>query len=182
NVAAQDLQTSREWREISSSLRRVPSLSQIAEICDRALVHLAALRLQIEKQSAARQADALSELNALTKALEEAAEAARSVLSRLATIARDCQQIFDETDCKFLLDPERKVFTIGYNVSEGHHDNSFYDLLASEARLASFLAIAKGDVPQEHWFRMNRQFTSVDGGRALISWTATMFEYLMPLI
>src|SRR5262249_7711650 len=74
------------------------------------------------------------------------------------------------------------VFTIGFNVSEGQHDNSFYDLLASEARLASFVAIAKGDVPQEHWFRMGRQLTAVDGGRALISWTGTMFEYLMPLL
>ena len=61
-------------------------------------------------------------------------------------------------------------------------DNSYYDLLASEARLASFVAIAKGDVPQEHWFRMGRQLTSVNGGRALISWTGTMFEYLMPLL
>ena len=61
-------------------------------------------------------------------------------------------------------------------------DNSFYDLLASEARLASFVAIAKDDVPQEHWFRMGRPLTTVDDGRALISWTGTMFEYLMPLL
>ncbi|MCM3869582.1 MAG: hypothetical protein ND895_02635 [Pyrinomonadaceae bacterium] len=85
-------------------------------------------------------------------------------------------------DFRFLLDPERKVFTIGYNVGELRLDNSFYDLLASEARLASFVAIAKDDVPQEHWFRMGRQLTSVNGGRALISWTGTMFEYLMPVL
>src|SRR4029079_2994388 len=72
--------------------------------------------------------------------------------------------------------------TIGYNVTEGRADNSFYDLLASEARLASFVAIAKGDVPQEHWFRMGRQITSVGGGRGLSSWTGTMCEYLMPLL
>ena len=71
---------------------------------------------------------------------------------------------------------------IGYNVTDGRRDNSFYDLLASEARLASFVAIAKGDVPQEHWFRLGRQLTHVSGSRALISWTATMFEYLMPLL
>jgi hypothetical protein len=85
-------------------------------------------------------------------------------------------------DFRFLLDQDRKVFTIGYNVSEQKDDNSYYDLLASEARLTSFVAIAKGDVPQEHWFRMGRQLASVDGGRALISWTGTMFEYLMPLL
>src|SRR5207244_1827110 len=77
---------------------------------------------------------------------------------------------------------ERKVFTIGFNATEGRHDNAFYDLLASEARLASFIAIAKSDVAQEHWFRMGRQLTAIDGGRALISWTGTMFEYLMPLL
>jgi cyclic beta-1,2-glucan synthetase len=61
-------------------------------------------------------------------------------------------------------------------------DNSFYDLLASEARLASFFAIAKGDVPDEHWFRLGRQLTTTTRGRALISWSASMFEYLMPLL
>jgi cyclic beta-1,2-glucan synthetase len=107
---------------------------------------------------------------------------AREISSRLGSIAATCQRLFDEMDFKFLLDEERKVFTIGYNVTEGRPDNSFYDLLASEARLTSFIAIGKGDVPQEHWFRMGRQLTSVDGGRALISWTGTMFEYLMPLL
>ena len=67
-------------------------------------------------------------------------------------------------------------------MTEGRRDNSFYDLLASEARLASFIAIAKGDVSQEHWFHLGRGLTQVDGSRALISWTATMFEYLMPLL
>jgi len=80
-----------------------------------------------------------------------------------------------------LMKSERCSF-IGYNVTDGRRDNSYYDLLASEARVASFIAIAKGDVPQEHWFHLGRAFTQVDGGRALISWTATMFEYLMPLL
>jgi cyclic beta-1,2-glucan glucanotransferase len=85
-------------------------------------------------------------------------------------------------DFGFLFDEKLKVLTIGYNVSDGHRDESFYDLLASEARLASFIAIATGDVPQEHWFRLGRQLTSVNGSQALISWSATMFEYLMPLL
>ena len=121
-------------------------------------------------------------LSELTGSDEGAAKTANEVSARLGQIAARCQRLFDEMEFKFLLDEERKVFTIGYNVSEGRCDNSFYDLLASEARVASFIAIAKGDVPQEHWFRMGRQLTSVDGGRALISWTGTMFEYLMPLL
>jgi cyclic beta-1,2-glucan synthetase len=149
-------------------LTAVHSLTELSDVCDRALVELAAAREDDNAQ--------------LTVAFEQAAEAGKGISTRLATIARTCQQMFDEMDFRFLLDEERKVFTIGYNVTEGRADNSFYDLLASEARLASFVAIAKGDVPQEHWFRMGRQITSVDGGRALISWTGTMFEYLMPLL
>ncbi|MFN8471784.1 MAG: glucoamylase family protein [Anaerolineae bacterium] len=85
-------------------------------------------------------------------------------------------------DFRFLYDDRRSLFSIGYNVTDGRLDNSFYDLLASEARLASFLAIAKGDVPQEHWFHMARPLTPADGGTALVSWSGTMFEYLMPLL
>ena len=64
----------------------------------------------------------------------------------------------------------------------GRFDNSFYDLLASEARLASFVAIAKGDVPQHHWFHLGRLVTNVNGRATLMSWGGTMFEYLMPLL
>ena len=85
-------------------------------------------------------------------------------------------------DFRFLFDEQRKIFVIGYNVAEGRRDNSYYDLLASESRLTSFVAIAKGDVPQEQWFRLGRAMTPVRGGRALIAWTATMFEYLMPVL
>jgi cyclic beta-1,2-glucan synthetase len=173
------------WEVITDALSRVPSLAHISEICDTALVQLAALRAKLERtesETLPRQDAALNELSILTGVIEQAAEAARTVTSRLAKIAQTCQRLVDEMDFKFLLDPERKVFTIGYNVTEGHNDNSFYDLLASEARLASFIGIAKGDVQQEHWFRMGRQLTAVDGGRALISWTGTMFEYLMPLL
>ncbi len=165
---------SSNWRAFTRELQRVPSLAQVPDLCERALAELE--RFHPDEAGDGPRRDQLSE------ALKQAAETALSITRRLAAIAARCQQLVDETDFAFLLDPERKVFTIGYNVTEGHHDNSFYDLLATEARLASFIAIAKGDVPQEHWFRMGRQLTSVDGGRAMISWTATMFEYLMPLI
>src|SRR5438132_6121156 len=166
------------WQAIQSELRRVPSLAHTPEICDRVLVQLAALRSEMDIHAV----EAISELNALTSAMEQAADSARTFGSRLAKVAQACQRINEEMDFKFLLDQERKVFTIGFNVTEGRHDNAFYDLLASEARLASFIAIAKGDVAQEHWFRMGRQLTAIDGGRALISWTGTMFEYLMALL
>ena len=89
-------------------------------------------------------------------------------------------------DFRFLYDPQRRIFSIGYRLADaegpGRLDASYYDLLASEARLASFLAIAKGDVPQAHWFHLGRLLTSVDGSPTLLSWSATLFEYLMPLL
>jgi cyclic beta-1,2-glucan synthetase len=80
----------------------------------------------------------------------------------------------------FLLDPDRLLLSIGYQVREAALDPSCYDLLASEARLASFMAIAKGDVPARHWFRLSHAVTPAANGAALISWSGSMFEYLMP--
>ncbi len=82
----------------------------------------------------------------------------------------------------FLLEPERQLLTIGYRVADRAQDPSCYDLLASEARLASFFAIAKGDLPVRHWFRLGRLLTPVDGSSALVSWSGSMFEYLMPVL
>jgi len=83
---------------------------------------------------------------------------------------------------RFLYDTKRKLFAIGYNVSTDHPDGSSYDLLASEARLGSFVAIARGDVPLEHWFSLGRPYGAIGRQRVLLSWTGTMFEYLMPLL
>ncbi|TLM69755.1 MAG: cyclic beta 1-2 glucan synthetase, partial [Actinobacteria bacterium] len=96
-----------------------------------------------------------------------------------AEIARE---MWEHTDFRMLYDPSRQLFSIGFNSSEGKLDNSFYDMLASECRLASFLAVAKGDVPQDHWFRLSRQLAQAGSGHALVSWSASMFEYLMPLL
>ena len=171
--------------ELADPLDRVGGLSQMSQAYDAALVELDA------QADSSRQGPvhASSEKGAvrggtpsLITAIEDAAKAVNAVLPRLSRLARVGEELFEETDFTFLFDAGREVFHIGFNVAAGSADNSFYDLLASEARLASFLAIAKGDVPQEHWFRLDRQLTPIDGGRALISWTASMFEYLMPLL
>jgi len=85
-------------------------------------------------------------------------------------------------DMRFLYDAKRKLFAIGFNVSTDLLDDSSYDLLASEARFGSFIAIARGDVPIEHWFSMNRPYGALGNRRVLLSWAGTMFEYLMPLL
>jgi hypothetical protein len=85
-------------------------------------------------------------------------------------------------DFRFLYQPRKKVLSVGYNAGTGRLEPSCYDLLASEARIASFVAVAKGDVPQESWFHLGRAHTVYRGERILLSWTGTMFEYLMPAI
>ncbi len=85
-------------------------------------------------------------------------------------------------DFEFLYDRSRSLLTIGYDVGERRRDPSCYDLLASEARLASFLLIAQGQLPQKHWFELGRLLTSHGGNVSLISWSGSMFEYLMPLL
>ena len=102
--------------------------------------------------------------------------------ARTESLAGFCRRLVDEMDFTFLYENERKVLTIGYRPTEDVRDSSFYDLLASEARLASFIAIASGDVEQEHWFRLGRGLVETDGNRSLVSWSGTMFEYLMPLL
>jgi cellobiose phosphorylase len=106
--------------------------------------------------------------------------AAARLLERQAAIIAQARDLALGMDFRFLYDETRRIFVIGYNVSEGRRDNSFYDLLASESRLASFVAIAKGDVPKEHWFHLGRTFTPAAGPATLMAWSGTMFEYLMP--
>lgn len=89
-------------------------------------------------------------------------------------------KLVDATDFTSLYDPARNLFSIGYNVEEGVLMNSYYDLLASEARLASYLAIVRREVPKKHWFKLGRALSEADGYRGLVSWAGTMFEYLMP--
>ena len=99
---------------------------------------------------------------------------------RLVALEETARDMALAMEFGFLLDRDRKLLSIGYLVREGSLDPSCYDLLASEARLASFMAIAKGDVPARHWFHLGRAVTPVGLGAALISWSGSMFEYLMP--
>ncbi|HYE84242.1 MAG TPA: glucoamylase family protein [Clostridia bacterium] len=91
-------------------------------------------------------------------------------------------RLIEDTSFLPLFDNKRKLFSIGYNEEEEQLTKSYYDLLASEARQASLIAIARGEVKKEHWFMLNRTLTSVNGYKGLLSWTGTMFEYLMPLL
>ena len=107
-------------------------------------------------------------------------DAPQSLKDRLKALADAARTTALAMDFRFLLDPERKLLSIGYSPDDDRLDPSCYDLLASEARLASLIAIAKGDVSTQHWFRLGRAATPLGSGSALISWSGSMFEYLMP--
>ncbi len=106
------------------------------------------------------------------------AQARQAMLERLADDLAGMAQ----ADYGFLYDKESRLLTIGYNLSERRRDDGLYDLLASEARLTTFIAIAQGQLPQESWFALGRLLSSAAGGSVLLSWSGSMFEYLMPLL
>lgn len=118
----------------------------------------------------------------LALAAREDARGDTALTARLAALAERALAFVMEMDFSFLYDPARELFTIGYHPLSFTADASHYDLLASEARLASYLAVARDVVPVEHWFRMSRTLTRAAGTSALVSWSGSMFEYLMPLL
>jgi cellobiose phosphorylase len=161
---------------------------------EAAATHARALRPALEQVAAAApagpEAEAVAEWASL---LDEGltllpAHAARpeALRRRLQDLAHRCEALADGMNWKFLYDRARGIFSIGFRLADaeapGRLDASYYDLLASEARLASFIAIARGEVPQEHWFRLSRALVSVEGCTTLVSWSGSMFEYLMPLL
>ncbi len=102
-------------------------------------------------------------------------------LAEIERLAMECEAMA-RMEYGFLYDGARHLLAIGYNVDERRRDASYYDLLASEARFASFVAIAQGQVPQENWFALGRLLTTASGQSVLLSWSGSMFEYLMPLL
>lgn len=120
-------------------------------------------------------------------ALQRVCEAAISqppnpsrVHERLAALSERARALAFGMDFAFLMNPQRRLLSIGYRADTGQLDESCYDLLASEARLSSLFAIAKGDAPNDHWFRLGRPVAALGARGALLSWSGSMFEYLMP--
>ena len=115
------------------------------------------------------------------RCLREGSDRARQRLVTLETLAKQSDELA-AMDFAFLYNEARDLFCTGFNVTEHRCDAGFYDLLASEARLCSYIAIALGQVPQDHWFSMGRLLVASRGEPILISWSGSMFEYLMPLL
>ena len=153
----------------------IPSLRELA-VLDTKWQPLIADRMALASSAAER--GWLEEFSHAIKAAQERALERMASSERLALQAG--QLAWMEFD--FLYDKSRNLLAIGYNVSDRRRDSSFYDLLASEARLCNFVAIAQGQLQQESWFALGRQLTAAGGEPTLLSWSGSMFEYLMPLL
>jgi len=169
------------------SLRRIlgarnPTLPLMLAVHNRLRNLHKELNSAIENDSSEEVSQLRHSANEFRKLVEESDNNIRETLKWIDTIEDQIARMIKEMDFSFLFDQEKKLFVIGYNVDSAKRDSSYYDLLASEARLASLVAIAKGDVPQRHWFMLGRTLTDTPGGKALLSWSGTMFEYLMPLL
>jgi cyclic beta-1,2-glucan synthetase len=106
----------------------------------------------------------------------------RNLLMDLQKIEREAERLAQEMDFSFLVDPWRRILSIGFEMGAQRRHSSCYDLIASEARIATFLAIARGDIPQQSWLKLGREHTFAYGSFLLLSWSGTMFEYLMPAL
>ncbi|MFN2431957.1 MAG: glucoamylase family protein, partial [Gemmatimonadota bacterium] len=184
SVAAEDPHpVLRAWTRLRQAIPRHVRLEHVPRACEQALRRVERFVAELHSGAAlpvAERDEALAWASELAAALPRARTEAERVLSELAETAARFEELAGEMQFGFLYDARRHLFHIGFNVSAGEPDANYYDLLASEARLASFVAIAKGDVPPEHWLHLGRPFARVNGQRTLLSWGGTMFEYLMP--
>ncbi|HET9914177.1 MAG TPA: glucoamylase family protein [Anaerolineales bacterium] len=164
------------WKALEENLSLRPRLGEIPELCKRAgnLIEEISSLLDPDDLGTAEWCDALA------YDLEAARKNAVSLLDNFSALASRAETFIQSMPFGFLYDPQRHVFHIGYNVESGQLDANYYDLMASEARIASLIAIARGDVPQNHWLYLARPLTEFNGVRCLLSWSGTMFEYLMP--
>ena len=170
-----------EWAAIEPYFRTLPTLAEAPDRFEAALRELASLRARLAADTKTDPSK-LAGIDVLSRAISQSAADAAELTRRLLDLSHTADKMFSGMDFSFLFDQTQKLFSIGYRATDGTLDGNCYDLLASEARLTSFLAIAKGDVPSSHWFRLGRALTPVGRGSALISWSGSMFEYLMPAL
>jgi cyclic beta-1,2-glucan synthetase len=159
------------------ALAVAPSLFRLAHDSPSPIDGLLAFRdrLELEPQVAAW-------LDQLAAEYGTAQSAARETVARMQQLSDSAESLAKGINMRFLYDAGRHLFAVGYAVGGPLEFTSHYDLLASEARLASLVAIAKGDVPVEHWLALGRPLVSTAQGQVLLSWSGTMFEFLMPLL
>ncbi len=170
------------WQAISNALDAQLTLAVLADLpaTTNSLFDQLRQSLAAAISEAERRTDALHWINEFQAAIAAGAAAAAGMIARIRALATRLKLLADAMDFTFLYDSKRRLFAIGYNHTASQLDRGRYDLLASEARLAGYLAIGKGDVDFRHWFHLGRPLTFTAGKTGLLSWGGTMFEYLMP--
>ncbi len=168
-----------QWQALVEALPVLSPFGQITEVSRKGEQQLLLLQQQLLAQPV-QDSEASAWCSRLMEALESARSSAIALMIGFSDLRQAAENYFQAIDFGFLFDSYRCLFHIGYNVTTETLDNSYYDLLASEARIASYIAIAKGDVPPQHWLHMARPLSALDGTQALLSWSGTMFEYIMP--
>ena len=159
----------------SAGLAAIPTLREVAAL---PATRSSVIERATDVDSTASRAEPDDTLHRL---VAQGAERASARMIAIEQLAGDVSALA-AMDFGFLFDKVRRQLVIGYNVAQRRADDSYYDLLASEARLGNFVAIAQGELPQESWFALGRLLTSVGGDPVLLAWTGSMFEYLMPLL
>ena len=159
----------------------LPGLREIPTLRELAALEVSLLPIIAGRKSESASHEDRAWLDAFTGAVSAASQRATERIADLQRLLAECDELAS-MQYDFLYDRASHLLAIGYNVDERRRDSSYYDLLASEARLASFVAIAQGQLPQENWFALGRLLTSAGGQSVLLSWSGSMFEYLMPLL
>lgn len=187
--------SSEAWQALQETLPRIPRLGDMAGICRSARSHIDGLITVLEEEIEEAQEkgqpklvehlqDAREWCDTLDDSLERARMATGGMMIGVDDLLERIEQYVRDMNFKFLYDRQRDVFHIGYRVDDEELDENHYDLLASEARIASVVAIGKRDVPKRHWLHLNRPLSGEvareEGLRTLLSWGGSMFEYLMP--
>ncbi len=169
-----------DCQRLLDHLSIAPTLRNLAELSHTVLPLLEEI-LSIPSASPSVEKESLSVSYELLLAIRLSSERATERILRLEALAQQSHE-FACMDFNFLFDLERNLFVIGYNVDECKRDRGYYDLLASEARLCSYVGIALGQIHQDHWFSLGRLLLSSERGTILASWSGSLFEYLMPLL
>jgi cellobiose phosphorylase len=164
-------------RELLARLENVPTLHEVAVLRETALPLIDSIVKNLGEVPGGDPAW----FEQLRVAIVASSLRAAERIKALEQAAQQCQELA-EMDFSFLFDRNRDLFSIGYNVGDQRLDISYYDLLASEARLASFVTVAQGLTGPSHWFALGRLLTTTGGAPTLLSWSGSMFEYLMPLL
>jgi len=167
--------TPEKFVELIPDLPGIPTIIQLSKI-EQILLHK--VNQLYHLSNSAEENDWLRQFS---NSIISAGRKAKELILTAEQLANRCSQL-SEVDYDFLFDRSQNLLSIGYNTEEHRRDNSYYDLLASEARLTTFVAIAQGKLPQQSWFALGRQLTHTGTTPVLLSWSGSMFEYLMPVL